>query len=287
MLGRPWVLVLALPLIGCGSRTGTDAYGVMEMDPIPDAGGPDACADDAESHPCETACGKGFQMCTEGTWSGCTAPRPRIPGPTLKLSGTVRDFTKAHPDFENLLGNDRGMVEPIIGTDNKPVYAGNPTTKTTHGKTYFDEWYRDTPGVNESTEYSITLINTPDHPLTYIYDNQAFFPIDNELLGNEGNAHNYHFTYELHAQMRYRGGEHFTIVGDDDIWMFLNGHLAIDLGGVHSAESASVDLDANADKFGLATDGVYPVDVFFAERHTFSSTFHVETTLVEFSLCGE
>ena len=31
-------------------------------------------------------------------------------------------------------------------------------------------------------------------PGLYSYQNNAFFPIDDLLFGNEGNAHNFHFT---------------------------------------------------------------------------------------------
>ena len=42
------------------------------------------------------------------------------------LTGVVRDFKQGHPDMEEFtfIGDDRGMVEPQLGADRKPVYAG-------------------------------------------------------------------------------------------------------------------------------------------------------------------
>ncbi|EYF07248.1 fibro-slime domain-containing protein [Chondromyces apiculatus] len=193
------------------------------------------------------------------------------------LQGIVRDFQVSHPDFEDDLGTDLGIVEPLLGDDGKPVYAGDPATPTTSGREAFDQWYRDEPGVNQAIPVSITLEPAGDG--LYAYDNSAFFPIDDQGFGNEGNIHNYHFTYEIHTEFDYKGGEVFNFRGDDDVFTFINGHLAIDLGGVHGPQSASVDLDARSEEFGIAPGNRYTLDFFFAERHTSQSNFRIETSI--------
>ena len=59
----------------------------------------------------------------------------------------------------------------------------------------------------------------------------------------------------------------------------------IDLGGVHTSEEDSVDLDARASELGLTIGGEYPLDFFFAERHTEESNFRIDTSIV-FRNCG-
>jgi fibro-slime domain-containing protein len=98
-------------------------------------------------------------------------------------------------------------------------------------------------------------------------------------FGEEGQPHNFHFTTEIHTRFTYRGGERFTFTGDDDLWLFINDRLAIDLGGLHPQLSATVDLDASAAALGLEAGETYPMDIFHAERHTDASNFHVETTI--------
>src|SRR5262249_18222043 len=166
---------------------------------------------------CSTLCGAGHETCREGKWQNCDAPRPSAP----KLKATVRDFHDTHPDFERLMGSydDPGIVEPVLGPDDKPVYAGHPTTPTTSGKYYFDTWYNDTKGINESTVIVIPLNPSPSAPGNLVYDNRAFFPIDNQLFGNEGRFHNFHFTAEIAVKFRYAGRETFRFIGDDDLWV--------------------------------------------------------------------
>lgn len=201
-----------------------------------------------------------------------------------KLTGTIRDFKIDHPDFEYTIDTDPGIVEADLGADGKPVYAGQAGNPTTTGKAAFDQWFNDVSGVNQKKLLPIQLTKSGGN--VYTYDNSAFFPIDNELWGNEGNPHNYHFTFELHTKFVYLGGEVFTFTGDDDLWVFVNKKLGIDLGGVHGAMSGQIDLDAKAGELGLQKGQTYPLDFFFAERHTSESNFRIDTTIASFVDCG-
>ncbi|GMV19892.1 MAG: fibro-slime domain-containing protein [Myxococcales bacterium] len=201
-----------------------------------------------------------------------------------KLTGTIRDFKIDHPDFEYTIDTDPGIVQDDLGADGKPVYAGQSGNPTTTGKANFDQWFNDVAGVNQKKFLPVTLTKSGSN--VYTYDNSAFFPIDNELWGNEGNSHNYHFTFELHTKFVYLGGEVFTFTGDDDLWVFINKKLGIDLGGVHGAMSGQIDLDADAAKLGIQKGQTYQLDFFFAERHTSESNFRIDTTIASFVDCG-
>jgi fibro-slime domain-containing protein len=208
-------------------------------------------------------------------------------GCSQDVRAVVRDFRgfttipsqPKHPDFEFNVASVTGLVAPMIGGDQKPSYAPSGPTAVTNGPDYFNQWYRDVDGVNMRFEITIPLAADPNRQGVFVYDNDAFFPIDNQGWGNQYQNHNFDFTTEIHFDFPYRGGEVFTFRGDDDVWVFVNGHLAIDLGGVHVAESGSVSLDQQAAALGITPGNSYRMDVFHAERHESASTFHVETTL--------
>jgi len=97
--------------------------------------------------------------------------------------------------------------------------------------------------------------------------------------------HNFSFTTEIHTQFAYNGGETFKFQGDDDVWVFINGKLAVDLGGLHPAMLGTVSLDTSATMLGIQKGSVYDLDLFHAERHTDKSTFRIDTNL-SFVNCG-
>lgn len=151
----------------------------------------------------------------------------------------------------------------------------------------FAQWYRDVPGVNVSRNLAITLVRQPGTNMYTFNDRtdamyqgrNGFFPINGELLGNFGSTgKNFHFTYEISTTFIYeRGkGQVFTFTGDDDVWVFVDGKLVIDLGGVHGATTQSIEMD----RLNWLVDGrEYSLKVFQAERHTTESNFRIDTTM--------
>lgn len=194
---------------------------------------------------------------------------------TINFTGTVRDIGVAHPDFEDwCCGHETGLVQNTLGPDGTPVFDGGAALTTADN---FADWFSSgTDNVLGETSLNLTLDNTiSGNSDVYTYINNAFFPIDGALGGNQGNDHNYHFTFRLNSSFTYQGGEVFNFTGDDDVWVFIDDKLVIDLGGVHGAMSQNVSLDS----LGLTTGNEYSFDLFFAERHTVASSFRIDTSI--------
>ena len=211
------------------------------------------------------------------------------------------DFEVRLHDMSKVYDDDRGIVTAMLGADSEPVYAGPAGgTPTTTGSANFQTWFHDTPGVNMGQQLTLQFDKDPtkpDDPNAYTFSSgpmgsaclgeakaycYGFYPIDGMLLGNEGNNHNYHLTFELHLKFRYHAGQTFTFKGDDDVWVYVNHGLAVDLGGLHQAQEQAV-LDLST--LGLSEGAIYPLDFFWCERHVTASNFHIDTSL-EVVDCG-
>ncbi len=220
----------------------------------------------------------GFELDADGK------PTLRDGGQGFKISGSYKDGQgrSMFPFVSNVdyMDNREGDLAGTLSAQSSNVYTSAES---------FGQWFRTVPGVNLAKPASITLTREAgtDRYVFHAHDDssqdgvQGFFPIDGELYGNPAGdqwGHNYHFTYELATSFIYDADADnvFTFFGDDDVWVFIDGKMVIDVGGVHGAVSQTVDLS----RLNFLEDGgEYELKVFFAERHYTRSNFRIETTL--------
>ncbi len=125
-------------------------------------------------------------------------------------------------------------------------------------------------------------------------DTNITSPGDNDAIDRQYDSitdfHNAYFTLELHAEFTYRKNlgemeqQFFELVkSDDDLWIFIDGHRWVDLGGVHQPYQDTFDLDlAVADPgnpIDLVEGETYSFDLFHAQRNKFDAHLSFQTNI--------
>jgi fibro-slime domain-containing protein len=194
-----------------------------------------------------------------------------------------------HPDFEHYQGNGfAGIVQPALGPLGVPVHVAMCTPWTSNlcppggaaptwdpTVDWFGMWYVDKPPYNKTVVQTLTLdgqVNGVVSPMcnmagqpactSFQYSSFAFFPIDMAgwgitLTNQQTTLHNFGFTSATRYWFQYAGAATLSFFGDDDVWVFVNKKLAVDLGGTHQQATGSVTLDA-ANGHGYVCDFVAP-----------------------------
>jgi fibro-slime domain-containing protein len=139
----------------------------------------------------------------------------------------------------------------------------------------FAEWWRDVLGVNMTTVQTIRLTRNAYGVYFYLHDN--YRPLDGQLLGNESDLHNYHFTVELDASFTYdaSAGQWFEFRCTDDAYVFINGRLVLDQGGYGFNKVQYVDLD----RLGLPDGKPARLQLFHAQRQRGLAIFRIKTNI--------
>jgi fibro-slime domain-containing protein len=178
-------------------------------------------------------------------------------GANAGLTGYYYNMSSTHPDMESVTSFfvDLGMVENSL--------TGDMPTLTSHGNDVVEQWdWWD--GSSPDVHYVGSRIDS-DADLNGAFASSWFPSLVND--GLDGDPHHFavHWTgsFYVDADQVYN----YQMGSDDDAWLFIDGQLMLDLGGVHALTFSNYDV-------GL-TKGTHTIDIFFAERHTVQSGFQL------------
>jgi fibro-slime domain-containing protein len=209
----------------------------------------------------------------------------------IPIDVTIRDFHQIHPDFQNYVsGLQPGMVDTTL-SGGVPVFVGpnDNTLGAVNNATTFASWYAACDGAANATcvqKYDTQIGATLNEVTGELsYNSSSFFPLDS-ITGTTGDGdsydnHNYFFTVQIDLDLIYDPllTNTFSFTGDDDVWVFINGNLVLDLGGVHGAETAGFDMNTVAGTYGIEAGDEYDFSFFFAERHYSASNVNITSYL--------
>lgn len=107
------------------------------------------------------------------------------------------------------------------------------------------------------------------------YDGNKLYPVSDDGQ-DHNNMFGMQYTVEFELTEDYVGPLEYYFFGDDDMWVFLDGRLVCDIGGVHSSVGAYVNL---WDYIAKGDAGKHTLKFYYTERGLSGSTCYMQFTL--------
>ncbi|MFA6836167.1 MAG: fibro-slime domain-containing protein [Fibrobacteraceae bacterium] len=227
-------------------------------------------------------------------------------------TGVNTDFGKIDNEG-SCSGVVRGMVKYDLGANGLPVRNDENFPLNCKKSAYINKWFLpETLAVQNNAQYTnatcrdITMILEDSTGMwlsqmnktgsttsgsaggAFLLDDFKYLDSDGTIsnphydyLSGSGGYHNFGFTMKVHAQFVYVEGQYFDFYGDDDVWVFIDNRLAVDIGGVHDQQPGAVNLDTIGETTGnrLIPGNTYSFDMFYAERKQTESNFRMRTSM--------
>ena len=183
--------------------------------------------------------GKGVLGSTLGpdrkpVWAGPT--QDPVPNPTQLFFTGKKEFDQWYRDVSGVNMTYYESLTLLQSATNKTTYAMNSDTDSPWydlcGFFPLDDLTK--PHVDQNTGQPVTYHydqGQPDDRTCHAYQGLGF--------GNSWANHNYSFTTELRYWFQYEGNENLKFTGDDDVWVFINGTMAVEMPGTHNRAVAT------------------------------------------------
>lgn len=161
----------------------------------------------------------------------------------------------------------------VLVSDGNGVYSLNAKNALRYGDTTI---YEDDTSTDNTYKNDKNVEEKHFYPLDGLgYDAPDYFGDTTDMTtGRNGN-----FAMVSEAQFVYNPNQYFTFSGDDDVYLYINGVLALDLGGAHGVCTKTVKLSDVAAKCGLTAGKVADFKFFYMERNSSASNFSIKTNI--------